>query len=161
MTRGGGRSPQSLPTQRLAQMAAEAGPSTLGGEEPARKKLHPTVGGKAPRKEFLKAGVIKKPQKYQLGMVALYKIYCFQKSTELLIWKHPFSWLIHEIALEVGKYDMCFQGYTILCLKEAVEAHLVRLMEDPNLCAIHAKRVTIMPKDIRLAQHICGEHLQY
>ena len=43
-----GRSPQSLPTQQLAQMATEAGPSMLGGEEPARKRLHPTVGGKAP-----------------------------------------------------------------------------------------------------------------
>ena len=59
-----GRSPQLLPTQQLAQMAVEARPSTLGVKEPARKKLHPTVGGKAPRKEFQKAGVIKKTQKY-------------------------------------------------------------------------------------------------
>ena len=55
-----GRSPQSLPTQQLAQMATEARPSMLGREEPARKKLHPTVGGKAPRKEFLTAGELKK-----------------------------------------------------------------------------------------------------
>ena len=68
-----GRLPQSLPTQKLAQMAGEAGPSTSGGEEPARKKLHPTVGRKAPRKEFWKAGVIKKTWKYQLGTVALHK----------------------------------------------------------------------------------------
>ena len=55
-----GRSPQSLPTQ---QMAAEAGPSTSGGKDPARKKLHPTVRGKASRKEFLTAGKLKKPQR--------------------------------------------------------------------------------------------------
>ena len=53
--------PSSLPTQQLAQMTAEAGPSVLG-EEPAKRKLHPTVGGKAPWKEFLKAGKVKKDQ---------------------------------------------------------------------------------------------------
>ena len=65
-----GRSPSSLPTQQLAQMAAEAGPSVLG-EEPAARKLCPTMGGKAPQKEFLKAGKVKKPRKYQPGTVAL------------------------------------------------------------------------------------------
>ena len=63
----------------------------IRGEEPARKKLHPTMGGKAPRKEFLKAGKVKKLQKYQLGMVALCEICQFQKSTKLLIQKCPFS----------------------------------------------------------------------
>ena len=57
-----GWSPSSLPTQQLAQMAAEARPSVLGGE-PAERKLHPTVGGKAPQKEFLKAGKVKKTRK--------------------------------------------------------------------------------------------------
>ena len=140
-----GRSPQSLPTQQLAQMAVETEPSTLGGEGPARKKPHPTVGGKAPRKEFLTAGKLKKTWKYQLGIVALCEICQFQKSMELLIWKLSFSQLVHEIALEVGKYDLHFQGCAIMCLQEAAEAYLVGLMEDTNLCAIHAKRVTIMP----------------
>ena len=58
-----------------------------------------------------------------------------------------------KIALEVGKYDLHFQGHAILCLQEAAVAYLVRLMEDANLCAIHAKRAVIMPKDIQLAQH--------
>ena len=61
---------------------------------------------------------------------------------ELLICKRPFSWLVHEIAIEVGKYDFHFQGHAILCLQEAVEAYLVRVMEDANLCAIHAKGVS-------------------
>ena len=155
-----GRSLSLLPTQQLAQMAAEAGPSA-SGEEPAKRKLHPTVGGKAPWKEFLKAGKVKKPRKYWPGTVALWEIWQFQKSTELLIWKLPFSWLVCEIAQEVGKTDMCFQGSTIICLHEAAEAFLVGLMEDANLCAIHAKRVTIMPKDIQLACCIWGEHLKY
>ena len=42
-------------------------------------------------------------------------------------------------------------------LQEASEAYLVGLFADTNLCAIHAKRVTIMPKDIQLARRIRGE----
>ena len=116
---------------------------------------------KPPQKEFLWSGKVKKTRKYQPGTVALWEIWQFQKSTKLLIRKLPFSWLVHEIALEVGKYDLCFQGSAIICLQEAAEAYLVCLMEDANLCAIHTKWVTIMPKDIQLACHIWGEHLQY
>ena len=133
-----GQSPSSLPTQQLAQMAVEARPSALG-EEPAQRKLHPTVGGKAPQKEFLKAGKVKKPRRYQPGTVALCKIRQYQKSTELLIQKLPFSRLVHEITQEVGKRDMHFQGSTIICLQEAAEAFLVSLLEDANLCTIHEK----------------------
>ena len=150
-----------MPTQQLAQMAAEAGPSKFGEEEPVRRKLQPTMGGKAPQKEFLQAGKIKKTRKYQPGTVALHESWQFQKSTELLMWKLPFLWLVCKIALEVGKYDLCFQGSTIICLQEAAEAYIVGLMEDTNLCTIHVKRVTIMPRDIQLAHHIWGEHLQY
>ena len=153
-----GQSPSSLPTQQLAQMAAEAGPSA-SGEEPAQRKLCPTIRGKAPQKEFLKAGKVKKTRKYWPGTVALHEIRQYQKSTELLIRKLPFSRLVHEIAQEVGKRDLHFQGSTIICLQEAAEAFLVSLLEDANLCTIHAKRVTIMPKDIQLACRIRGEHL--
>ena len=68
-----GRSLSSSPTQQLVQMAAEARPSALG-EEPARRKLRPTIGGKAPQKEFLKAGKVKKTRRYQPGTVALREI---------------------------------------------------------------------------------------
>ena len=119
------------------------------------------MGGKAPQKEFLKPGKVKKTRKYWPGTVALQEIWQFQKSTELLIRKLPFSWLVHEIAQAVGKTDMCFQWSAIICLQEAAEAFLVGLMEDANLCTIHAKRVTIMPKDIQLAHRIRGEHLKY
>ena len=128
----------------------------------ASQEEAPTYCGRqSPWKEFLQAGKVKKTRKYQPGTVALWEIRWFQKSTELLIRKLPFSWLVHEIALEVGKYDLCFQGSTIICLQEAAEAYVVGLMEDTNLCAIHAKRVTIMPKDIQLASCIQGEHLKY
>ena len=149
-----GRLPSSLPTQQLAQMAAEAGPSISGQEEPAKRKLQLTVGGKAPLKEFLQAGKVKKTRKYQPGTGTLWEIQQFQKSTELLIWKLPFSQLVCKIALEVGKYDLHFHRSTIICLQEAAEAYVVGLMEDANLCTIHATRVTIMPKDSHLAHHI-------
>ena len=55
------------------------------------------------------------------------------------------------------KNDLRFQGTAILALQEASESYLVSLFEDTNLCAIHAKRVTIMPKDIQLARRIRGE----
>ena len=136
-------SPESSPTQKLAQMGGEDRPSTLGGEEPARRKLQPTMGGKAPKKEFLRAGKVKKPQKYWLRTVALCESHHFQKSIDLLICKLPFSCLVHEIAMEVGKYDMCFQGHTILTLQEAAEAYSVGLLEDANLCIICAQGHTI------------------
>ena len=78
---------------------------------------------------------------------------CF---TELLIRKLPFQRLVREIAQEY-KNELRFQSSAILALQEATEAYLVSLFEDTNLCAIHAKRVTIMPKDIQLARRIRGE----
>ena len=80
----------------------------------------------------------------------------YQKSTDLLIRKLPFQRLVREIAQDF-KNDLRFQGSAVLALQEAAEAYLVGLFEDTNLCAIHAKRVTIMPKDIQLARRIRGE----
>ena len=64
--------------------------------------------------------------------------------------------LVREIAQDY-KTDLRFQSSAVLALQEAAEAYLVGLFEDTNLCAIHAKRVTIMPKDIQLARRIRGE----
>jgi len=80
----------------------------------------------------------------------------YQKSTELLLRKLPFQRLVREIAQDF-KSDLRFQSSAIMALQEASEAYLVGLFEDTNLCAIHAKRVTIFPKDIQLARRIRGE----
>jgi len=88
--------------------------------------------------------------------VALREIRRYQKSTELLIRKLPFQRLVREIANEF-KTDLRFQSTAILALQEASEAYLVGLFEDTNMCCIHAKRVTIMPKDIQLARRLRGE----
>ncbi len=68
----------------------------------------------------------------------------------------PFGCLVQEIAADF-KCNLCFQVATVAALQEAAEAYLVGLFEDMNLVAIHAKCVTIMPKDIQLAQCIRGE----
>ena len=88
--------------------------------------------------------------------VALREIRKYQKTTELLIRKLPFSRLVREIAQDI-KTDLRFQAQAVGALHEAAEAYLVGLFDDTNLCAIHAKRVTIMPKDIQLARRIRGE----
>ena len=114
------------------------------------------IGSKAARKSAPISGGVKKPHRYRPGTVALREIRKFQKSTELLIRKLPFQRLVREIATEY-KSDLRFQSQAILALQESAEAYLVGLFEDTNLCAIHAKRVTIMPKDIQLARRIRGE----
>jgi len=111
---------------------------------------------KAPRKGRTAAGGVKRPHRYRPGTVALREIRKYQKSTDLLIRKLPFQRLVREIANDF-KTALRFQSTAILALQEASEAYLVGLFEDTNLCAIHAKRVTIMPSDIQLARRIRGE----
>ncbi|XP_028627255.1 histone H3.3-like [Grammomys surdaster] len=125
-----------------------------------------STGGKAPRKQLAtkaarksasSTGGVKKPHHYRPGTVALREIRRYQKSTELLIRKLPsFQRLSREIAQDF-KTDLRFQSAAIGALQEASEAYLIVPFEDTNLCAIHAKRVTIMPKDIQLARRIRGE----
>lgn len=122
-----------------------------------------STGGKAPRKQVASkaarknappsTGGVKKPHRFRPGTVALREIRRYQKSTELLIRKLPFQRLVREIAQDF-KTDLRFQASAVAALQEAAEAYLVGLFEDTNLCAIHAKRVTIMPKDIQLARRI-------
>ncbi|CAG8714144.1 16362_t:CDS:2, partial [Acaulospora colombiana] len=112
-----------------------------------------STGGKAPRKQLatkqarktatVTAGV-KKPHRFRPGTVALREIRRYQKSTELLIRKLPFQRLT----------DLRFQSSAVMALQEAAEAYLVSLFEDTNLAAIHAKRVTIQPKDLQLARRL-------
>lgn len=108
---------------------------------------------------------LKKPHRYKPGTVALREIRKYQKSTDLLIQKLPFARLVREVASDFiwsggasgsASEGLRFQSVAILALQEAVEAYLVHLFEDTNLCAIHAKRVTIMQKDIQLARRIRG-----
>lgn len=118
--------------------------------------LRKQLASKAARKSAPATVRVKKPHRYRPGTVALREIRRYQKSIELLIPKLPFQRLVGEIAQNL-KTDMRFQSSAVLTLHEASEAYLIGMFEDTNLCTIHAKRVTIMPKDIQLARRIRGE----
>ena len=100
-------------------------------------------------------------------MLALREIRRYQQSTECLIKRTPFNKRIKEISQD---YRVCpdgpgtpsvqvrFQSAALAALQEATENFLVGLVKDVNLLAVHAKRVTVMPHDIRLALRIRGDH---
>ena len=140
--------------------------------KPTTKKI--TKGGKQPRKHILykklkcnsTTGGIKKPHRYCLGLLALHEIRRYQQSTKSLIRRTPFNKLIKDISQE---YRICpegpgtpsvqvrFQSTALAALQETDENFLVGLFADVNLLAVHAKRVTVMPHDIRLALRIWGD----
>uniref|UniRef100_A0A8D0X6I9 H3 clustered histone 4 n=1 Tax=Sus scrofa TaxID=9823 RepID=A0A8D0X6I9_PIG len=145
----GGKAPRK---QLATKAARKSAPATGGVKKPHRYR----PGTVALREIRRYQGGVKKPHRYRPGTVALREIRRYQKSTELLIRKLPFQRLVREIAQDF-KTDLRFQSSAVMALQEACEAYLVGLFEDTNLCAIHAKRVTIMPKDIQLARRIRGE----
>jgi len=100
-------------------------------------------------------------RRYRPGTRALMEIRKFQKSSNLLIPKLPFSRVIREVCSKICSHDVRFQTAAIMALQEAAEAYLVTLFEDTLLCAIHAKRVTVMPKDMQLARRIRGENVAW
>ena len=95
-------------------------------------------------------------RRYRPGTVALRQIRKYQRSTDLLIAKLPFRRLVREIATNLDNQKR-FQETALQAIQEASEAFLVGLLEEANLCAIHAKRVTLMSKDIQLARKIRGD----
>jgi histone H3 len=109
-----------------------------------------------PRRQLVGGGGGKKPHRYRPGTVALRQIRRFQKTTELLIRKAPFQRLVREIAQKLKK-EVRFQSTAVLALQEASEAYMVGMFEDTNLAALHAKLVTIMPRDMLLARRLRGK----
>eukprot|EP00966_Prymnesium_polylepis_P291451 6731776-Prymnesium_polylepis.1 len=120
------------------------------------------VSGKGAGKHGPPTGGVKKPRRWRPGTVALREIRKYQKNTELLIRKLPFQRFVRELANDVTNMVAHPQGYrwqsgAIMALQEAAESYVVHLFEDTQLNSIHAKRVTIMVKDIQLARRIRGE----
>ena len=112
----------------------------------------PQIGNK--RLDKIRSKVIQEParrRQSRLGTKALREIHKFQKSTELLIPKMPFLWLVKEV-LQWEHGDHHIQAGAVLVLHEATEAYIIQLLEDTNLCAIHAKCITIPPRDMQLAR---------
>lgn len=118
-------------------------------------------------KQTSKSKIAKKPagatgakhtRRWRPGTVALREIRKFQKGTELLIRKAPFQRLVRELATS-QKEGLRFQSSAVLAIQEAAESYMISLLADTNLCAIHAQRVTIMPRDIKLARRLRGERV--
>uniref|UniRef100_A0A914VG64 Histone H2A/H2B/H3 domain-containing protein n=1 Tax=Plectus sambesii TaxID=2011161 RepID=A0A914VG64_9BILA len=108
------------------------------------------------KKSIAEGSIKKKPHRYRPGTAALKEIRMYQRTTELLIKRQPFQRLVREISLNFG-VSLKYQAAALLCLQMAAEAYLTGLFEDTQLLAIHAKRITIMPKDMQLARRIRGE----
>jgi histone H3/H4 len=130
-----------------------------------RTKENVVVGGsgrstarksKSPKKTTLVYTSPAKGKKLRPGYRALQEIRFYQRNTELLIRRLPFARLVKEVQTYFFRKEFRWQAQAMLALQEAAEAHLVGLFEDANLCTIHAKRVTVMPKDIQLARRIRG-----
>ena len=146
----------NFPETRMAR-CKHTSEKNVGGNAP-RKAI---AASKAPRKMLAdvagKAALqTLKKHRYRPGTVALREIRKYQKSTELLLRKLPFQRLVRELAQDY-RADLRFQASAILALQTSAEEFLVHLFQDTNLCAIHAKRSTIFPKDMQLARRISGD----
>lgn len=106
--------------------------------------------------DFTKSVGIKKPHRFRPGTVALREIRRYQQSTDLLIRRAPFRRLVQEL-MESCKSRLRLQTSALMALQTAAEDYTVALFEDANLCAIHARRVTVFPRDIQLARRLRGE----
>ncbi|XP_076614485.1 histone H3-like centromeric protein A [Chaetodon auriga] len=142
-------------------MRHETSASRRKGKAPQRRPPQPdpkSATSRSPRR----SGVSKQPpaspkkRRFRPGTRALMEIRKYQKSTDLLLRKRPFSRLVREVCESFSREALRWQVYALLALQEAAEAFLVLLFSDANLCAIHAKRVTLFPRDIQLARRIRG-----
>jgi histone H3 len=109
----------------------------------------------APAKGGMKDGERKK-NRFRPGTVALREIKRYQKSTDLLIPRAPFQRVVREICRGYD-HDLRFQSQALVALQEAAEGYLTGVFEDANLCALHAKRVTLQRSDMLLARRIRGD----
>ena len=155
----GGKAPsKQLATKAARRKAARKSRRAFGAQNLRRRGCRRRSLRRLRRHSAAVTGGVRKPHRYRPGTQALREIRRYQKSTELLLRKLPFQRLVREIAADF-KGDLRFQSSAVFALQEAAEAYLVGLFEDTNLCAIHAKRVTIMPKDLQLARRIRGERV--
>ncbi|SCZ93941.1 BZ3500_MvSof-1268-A1-R1_Chr6-3g09008 [Microbotryum saponariae] len=120
-----------------------------------------SIGGKTRPNQQAAGG---KPKRFKPGTVALREIRKYQKSTDLLLRKLPFARVVREIASDFFDDDgqrvgLRWQASALMALQEATEAYLIHLFEDANLCALHARRVTIMQRDMQLVRRLRGDFM--
>jgi len=130
-----------------------------GSTKAVAKKL----ARKSSRKDTKNPVAVSKVRRHmKKGQRALKEIKAFQRTTNHLIQKAPFQRLVREITQTVPKeHDLRWRPSALEALQEAAEAFIVQRFEDTNLAAIHANRVTIMPKDMELARRLVGAASRY
>ncbi|KAF9884336.1 centromeric DNA-binding histone H3-like protein cse4 [Aspergillus nanangensis] len=162
-----GRGKKITAAPRTQASSSRVTSASAAAKGPGRKSVAAGRGGKRPAGALRDSDIqpgdptpTGRRHRYKPGTVALKEIRKYQRSYDLLIAKLPFARLVREVALDILPVErgseLRWQSHAIQALQEAAEAFLVHLFEDTNLCAIHAKRVTIMQKDIQLARRIRG-----
>jgi histone H3 len=151
----------------MARTKTTARKSTGGGVKKPRKQIPLPSKSKLQTKSAKKtvpvthsmvnSGGIKKPHRFKPGTVAIREIRRYQRGTDLLLRKMPFQRIVRDITLGFAKSDMRYRASALEALQHSAEAYIVGVFEDTQLCAIHAKRVTIMVRDIQLARRIRGD----
>ena len=123
----------------------------------AKKSVAPKKAEKKAKKAASASATgVKRSHRFRPGTVALREIRRFQRGTDLLLRKAPFQRLVREVATS-HKEGLRFQASAVAAVQEATEAYVVSLLSDTNLCALHTRRVTIMPRDVQLARRLRGE----
>lgn len=124
------------------------------------KGLPPSVSrskaGKTSRLKAVNKAVKTGKKPFRPGQMALKEIKRLQEAKVVVIPRLPFQRLVRDVARSTHP-DVRFSSQALLALQEAAESYLTGVFEDSYLCALHAKRVTLMVKDVQLARRIRGE----
>lgn len=142
--------------------AAIPGPPGSIAKPPAPKPAAKPKAKPKAKAAAVAAAAAGPPARRKAGTLALREIRKFQKSTDLLLNRTRFRFLVREVNQTASSTSFFhrYEKQTLVALQEATEAFVVSVMEDTNLCAIHAKRVTIMPKDMNLTCRLRRMHEQ-
>ena len=135
---------EKMSKAKASGKSSAAKASKAKGKASGNKKTAPASDGQ------------KKKFKWRPGTVALREVKRYQKKTDLLLLRAPFQRVVREIA---HSYDpeARFSPESLHAIQEAAEMHIVSLMEDSQLCAIHANKVTVTKKDLLLARRLRGD----
>nr|AJO61223.1 CenH3 [Melilotus albus]AJO61225.1 CenH3 [Melilotus albus]AKA94113.1 centromere-specific variant of histone H3 [Melilotus albus]AKO62854.1 centromere-specific histone H3 [Melilotus albus] len=98
----------------------------------------------------------RKKRRNKSGTVALREIRKLQKAVKLLIPTAPFVRCVKQITNTLSMEVSRWTAEALLALQEAAEDYLVHMFEYGMLCALHARRVTLMKKDIELTRRLTG-----
>jgi histone H3/H4 len=154
--------PSSIKREKLPPRGATP-PLSAAGAQPSPKPRKAVASRVAHKKGIIatmhgkKKNTTSRTYRYRPGTVALREIRKLQTSTRNLISGAPFRRLVRQITTDNFKDGIRFQSTALEAMQDATEAFLVHVLADANLCALHAGRVTVMPKDLQLARRLRGD----